>query len=192
MIRRLTALTLCTALAACGSSPKQASYSLLGAPSNALEANTGAASRPIISIGPCSLPELQDRPQIVTLNGQHQVHISDSQRWAEPLKTAIPRLMAQSLRQQLPAYWVLPQEQTGSAAVAAKLSLQILRFDAQLGTAATIEALWQIQRPGRPSEQGLVQVVEKPAADTYAALVEAFNRALTKLSLEPAALLNKP
>ena len=60
------------------------------------------AMRPA-SVAAVSVPERVDRPQIVTLGPGSEVRLSEQHRWAEPLKLAIGRLVADRLSQALGA-----------------------------------------------------------------------------------------
>ena len=81
-----------TLLAACGSTPKE-SYYTLAAP--AMEAASSAAMT--VHVGLAGLPEAVDRNPMVVRTGPNQVDIDDFHRWAEPLKAAIPRVLAANL-----------------------------------------------------------------------------------------------
>ncbi len=88
---------LATLLAGCGSSPTANFYTL----------SAGAAPAPPtattyrIAVGPVTVPEVVDRPQIVVRVGANRVTIAELHRWAEPLKSEIPRVIAENLAQLL-------------------------------------------------------------------------------------------
>lgn len=54
-----------------------------------------------IVITQTNLPELIDRPQLVTRTANNQVRIKEQQRWGEPLRRAIPRVLAMELGRKL-------------------------------------------------------------------------------------------
>ncbi|MGH8734575.1 MAG: PqiC family protein, partial [Burkholderiales bacterium] len=86
-------------LASCGSPPKDRFYTLSAA---GVAANvTAAEARDPIVVGPVTLPEVVDRPQLVVRIGANEVAILEQHRWAEPLKSEIPRLIARTLSQLL-------------------------------------------------------------------------------------------
>ena len=90
---QLATLLAVLVLAGCGSSPK-ANFYTLG--SDAPPPRAPAAPYRI-AIGIVTVPDLIDRPQIVTRTGANQVTIDEFARWAEPLQGEIPRVIAANL-----------------------------------------------------------------------------------------------
>lgn len=188
----LAIFVLATLLSACGSSPKQQHYSLMPSPSTALEANKDAASRPSIRVGPVSVPEMLDRPQIVTHLGPHEVHISDTHRWAEPLKAALPRLIAAQLGQALPGTLVLAHEQGCLDASTTSLSLDMQHLEASPGKSVTMDVLWQMKRAGKSDLNGRLRVSEKLDGTSYGTMVEGINKGFGRISQELARVIGLP
>src|SRR5512137_2148110 len=88
-------MTLCMALSLLSgcSSPRVTFYTL-----NA--AATPVAAGPVIgsvAIGPVTLPDLLNRPQLVVRTGVNRVDILETHRWAESLRSEIPRIIAEDL-----------------------------------------------------------------------------------------------
>jgi hypothetical protein len=50
-----------------------------------------------VSVGPVSVPERVDRPQMVFRVSPQRVLIAEQSRWAEPLRHAIPRVITGNL-----------------------------------------------------------------------------------------------
>lgn len=93
----IIAVFFCAVLAGCASAPKENFYVLsAGAP---LERGHGVASLPNtrIVVGPVSITEIVDRPQIVTRVAPNQVAILEQERWAESLKNQITRVVGENL-----------------------------------------------------------------------------------------------
>ena len=173
-------------LAACGSSPKERYYTLT-ADASAPVTGTSALS---IAVGPVTVPEAVDQPQIVAQVGANQVAMYEYQRWASPLKGEIARVIAANLAQELgtPRVWSYAQ------ATLPKRDYQVLvdvqRFDSVLGEAATVEALWTI-RPaeGGKAKTGRSSVRQATAGDGFDALAAAHSRALARVSQDIAAAI---
>lgn len=95
--RSITGMTtLCLAvalLAGCSSSPKVTFYTLNVAATN----ETPAPPLNSVAIGPITLPDLLDRPQLVVRTTANRVDILETHRWAEALKSEIPRIIAADL-----------------------------------------------------------------------------------------------
>ena len=173
-------------LAACGSSPKERYYTLT-ADASAPVTGTSALS---IAVGPVTVPEAVDQPQIVAQVGANQVAMYEYQRWAGPLKGEIARVIAANLAQELgtPRVWSYAQ------ATLPKRDYQVLvdvqRFDSVLGEAVTVEALWTI-RPaeGGKAKTGRSSVRQATAGDGFDALAAAHSRALARVSQDIAAAI---
>lgn len=187
MMRRhfLLALILAFLQAACGSVPVERFYRI-----DALEPVADNHIRPPmkrLSVGPVSLTEVLDRPQMVWLIGPQQVLIAEQSRWAEPLPSAVSRVVADNLTRQLTG--LLPVSPHAEADI--RIELDIRRLDAEPGRAVTLEAVWSIDgADGRVSGQMRVrEAVTSTATDD---LVAAHARALHRLSQAIAADLNNP
>ena len=140
-------------LSGCASSPPVHFYTL------SAEAAAGAAGPATvgtelrIAVGPISLPEVVDRPQIVVRSGPNKVTLIDEHRWAESLKGEIPRVIAENLSRLLATgqVWAYPQNISGSFDY--RVLVDIQRFESTPGQMAAIDALWTIQQP---SKEGVV------------------------------------
>jgi uncharacterized lipoprotein YmbA len=187
-VTRATLLVLTAALVAgCGSSPKSRFYTLSanGAASPpaaaAGAASPAAAAAYSVSVGPVSVPEIVDRPQFVLNVGTNQVEIAEQARWAEPLKAAIPRVIAANLAHAL-----------GDARVTAfsadadyRVLVDIQRFESVRSNAVSIEAGWSV-RPakGGAPRNGRSVVRETASGKDFDALAAAHSKALAVLSDE--------
>ncbi|MCX7157103.1 MAG: PqiC family protein [Rhodocyclales bacterium] len=176
MLFRL-AVVLALASAGCSSSPKTQLYALQAPPAAQLDDGNRADSNLHIVIGPVTLPELVDRPQIVVLTGDHSVHASDFNRWAEPLKAAFSRRLMTDLARELKSTRVRLQGQGGTADADLRIDVDVLRFEAALGDFALVEAVWTLRRKGEPPRSGRSFVRERLTADGYAAVVAGLGRA---------------
>ncbi|MEI7431857.1 MAG: ABC-type transport auxiliary lipoprotein family protein [Betaproteobacteria bacterium] len=190
MNRKLARLSLTLAvalLAGCGTSPKTNFYTLdaLTLPGQ----TTATVAAPYtIGIGPVTIPDIIDRPQLITRLGSNQVAINEFERWAEPLQNEIPRLIAGQLRQLLGAQVsTYPQTTTGKDLI---VTLEVQHFESAPGDAATIEVLWTLRTTKEgPAQQGRALIREPVGGAGYEALVAAHGRALTKISQEIAAAI---
>jgi len=98
MIRTITGLmTLCLALLLqSGCSSARVTFYTLD-PIVTAEASAPAATIESVAIGPVTLPALLDRPQLVVRTGANRVDILETHRWAESLKSEVPRIIAADL-----------------------------------------------------------------------------------------------
>jgi len=170
-------------LAGCGSSPTVYFYTL-SAESAAGAGSNMASSQLRISVGPISIPEVVDRPQMVVRSGPNQVELVEEHRWAESLNSEVPRVIAENLSRLLSTdqVWAYPQHVKG--AVDYKVSVDIQRFDSMTGQSVAIEALWSIKRvsqEGDESKVGRSNVQQPVSGQGYEALAEAHSRALAAI-----------
>ncbi len=86
-----------SSLTGCGSSPRETYYTLsAGAAVNGATSASGESAYSI-AVGPITLPEVVDRPQFVLRAGPNEVSIVELHRWAGPLRSEIPRIIADNL-----------------------------------------------------------------------------------------------
>ena len=179
-------------LAACGSPPKTSYYTLAprGDPPPATVAQP--ASSPLgITVGPVTLPDLVDRPQLVVRTADNQVALLDQQRWAEPLKREIPRVLAGHLSRLLgtPRVSVYPIGASGPGDVRVRVDIQ--RFESLPGQEALLEVFWTVSPPSGDPRSGRWTARVPVAGPGYDALVAAHGVALERLSEELAAQIRE-
>jgi len=185
MIRRMVAgvMTLfwLAAASGCGRSPSATFYTLTAM---APEAASPVAARHSVSVGPITLPDLVDRQQLVIRVAADRVDILETHRWAEPLKSEIPRLLAENLARLLRPAWVSAYEQSASRDAEYRVLVDIQHFESVPGEGVTIEALWSVHQNsiGNVPRKGRSLVHEPSAATGYDALIAAHSRALAAIS----------
>lgn len=187
MSRAATAGLALLLLSACASAPPDQFYRL-GAP--AVAPATALRQSPVVLIGPVSVPDLVDKPQIVTLGPGHRVQVSDQLRWAEPLKLAIGRLLAEriSSRLGLAQVWAYPAEP--GADPQWRVNVAVQRFDSEPGVAASSSLLWTVRRMrDGQTRSGRSDARAVPADAGIGALVEAHGQALAQAGEQIAAAL---
>ena len=173
-----------TALAGCGSSPT-ANFYTLGA--GAAPAQTAATYS--IAVGPVTVPDVVDRPQLVVRAGANRVTIAELHRWAGPLKSEVPRVIAENLSQLLGTKQVSTYSQNAIGDAEYRVVVDIQRFDSALGEAVTIDALWSVRRASGEPSAGRSLVTEPAGGGGYDALVAAYSRALAAVSRDIAAAI---
>ena len=153
---------------------------------NPAAANAAAvAAAPAVVVGPVTLPELVDRPQLVVRVAANRVAILESQRWAEPLKSEIPRVIAEDLGRLLGSSRVSSYLQHSGPDADCRVLLDIERFEASPGEAVSVDAVWSLRRgAGGTPETGRSRVREPVRGEGYDALVAAYGRALLAVSAD--------
>ena len=86
-------------LAGCGgSSPRVEFYTLNPLSDIQAQSNTPATDRKIsIGVGPVEIPEILDRPQIVTRTGPNKLSIDEFHRWAGRLDEGFAGVLAENI-----------------------------------------------------------------------------------------------
>ena len=176
------ALALALALAACGTPPRERFFTL-----NAPEPPVAAPAAASIAVWPVSIPEMVDRPQLVVRTTANEVVIAEQARWAEPLKSAVARVVVANLASELGMRLAGARNDADYRVV-----LDILRFDSGPDQAVLIDAAWSVIGPKGARRTGRSVVQEKVATRYYDALAAAHSAALAKISQEIAAAIKTP
>jgi uncharacterized protein len=174
-------------LGGCGTTPTSSFYTL--GPGDALE-RTGVAIPISIVVGPVTVPELVDRPQIVTRVGVNEVRVNEFARWAEPLKSDMARTVAADLTQLLGTDQVTVFDSGEFAAPTWRVRVDVMRFESEPSVAVFVDALWAVQPPGKEAPvAGRSTVREAVTGPGYEPLVAAHDRALVTVSRDIAAAI---
>jgi len=180
MIRRATLAALGAAammIAGCGTTPDPAFYTL-GAPEPA-PAGTSAVS---VMVGPVTLPDVIDRPQLVTSSGNNRVELHEFHRWAQPLRSEIPRVVAAQLGRQLGTANTGVSSDVAISDPDYRALIDIQRFEFRRGETATVDALWTVRSRSGATRTGHTLAEEHVADASYDALIAAQRRALGAVS----------
>jgi len=164
--------------AACASTPESRLYTLGGAAT--LPAPPSSLS---VVVGPVSVPDVVDRPEIVVSTGPNQVRLEEFNRWASPLPDQIARAVAENLVSLLGTSHVTLSSQTLGANAQYRAVIEVQKFESAPGEAATLDAVWSVSRTrGGKSMTGRTTVREAVHQPGYDALAAAHSRAITRLS----------
>jgi uncharacterized lipoprotein YmbA len=173
--------------------PTQNYYVLTATVAPPATATVGGAPAMLVFIDPAHLPEVVDRPQFVLGAGDaNRVTILEQQRWGEPLRAAIPQVLALDLERQLPAVRVTAAPQDTLPDGAWRLTLDVQRFESKPGDAVTIEIAWTLRRIGADAsgvKSGRATAREAVAAGDHGAIAAAASRALATISRDIAVTL---
>ena len=190
--RRISSLAATVAVAllflGCGhTSPAVEYYTLAPLP----RTEAAASTRPqfTIAVRPVALPDLLERPQIVTRTGESTVSVSDFQRWAGMLKKDFSRVLVEDLN-------ILLQDVRAAAAtddIALDpefiVAVHVNRFDGRPEDGVRLSAVWSVRHLKGKHELAVREslIEEKNETPGYPGLVSAHSRAVASLSREIAA-----
>jgi len=139
-----------------------------------------------VGVGPLNLPAYLDRPHIVTRATEHRLELSEFNRWAEPLKDSMLRVIAVNLSNQLETtrVFALPRRRP-VVPIEFKVEINVARFDGTLGGEVMLVARWILLGKEDQLISTKVSIIrEQSGGGGYDALIKAQNRTLHKLSNE--------
>jgi uncharacterized protein len=182
-ISGLAALTLlAVAVGGCGSTPKTSFYTLSAGPALAEGAPPTAASFRV-TVGPVTVPDVADRPQLVVRVAANQVALLEQHRWAEPLRSEIPRVIVADLAKLLGASQVSTYPWTGGGEPEYRVRVDIQDFESVPGDSVSLDAGWSVQRSAPSAARAGHSTLRVPAGGPgYDALVSAHRVALAQMS----------
>jgi uncharacterized lipoprotein YmbA len=164
----------------CASSPPARFYTL-----NAEAGPPAPASRIAVVVGPVSVPEEVNRPQMVVRSSTNEVRFEEFQRWALPLQNDIARVVAENLVAMLGTPRVTLSAQDMNPNAEFQVGIEVQRFEATVGGSATFDAVWTVRhvKSGK-SDSGRSSVREPLGATNFEAIAAAFSRAIARMSLD--------
>ena len=97
-----------------------------------------------LRVAAASVADMLDRPELVLRVSPTEVRVDDDHRWAEPLRTAIPRVLAANLDRSAGGGRVAFAEETGGREIAdiITVTVDVRRLDLELGRQVALEVDW--------------------------------------------------
>jgi len=180
-IRPAVLLLSALSLAACGSTEASRFYVLTPV---VAEASASSAGDVAVALESVSVPSILKRPQIVTRLGDHERHLDEFSRWAEPIEDNVTYVIAENLATLLGTDRVSIGARVldGSGV---RVIVRVLELDATLGTGCTLRASWRVARPdGSTLAAGRSSHTAPLAEEGYGAVAAAMSSTLADLSGE--------
>jgi uncharacterized lipoprotein YmbA len=147
-----------------------------------------------IVLGPVTLPEAIDRPQLVIRASSAQLVALEQERWAEPVREAVPRVLAESVARQLPSASVVSSSSPVPIAPDLRVVVDVRRFEAIPGQVVIAEAHWWLRFGARTTvPEGTSASKKQLHGDPtdYESLVAAEAAALEEIGADLAAAIEK-
>jgi uncharacterized lipoprotein YmbA len=186
----LVPLVLSAAVLAGCASPRASFYRL--APDTSLTAMTASPPKQPVIVGPVTVPDLVDRPQIVTRNTNNEVAMNEYARWGEPLKSSVADAVAGDLTLLLGSDRVAVATRAIADPQAWRVRVDIQQFESVPGEAVTIDARWSVHRFGDDATLSGRSLVREPVSGPdFDALVAAHSRALARVSRDIATAIQR-
>ena len=148
----------------------------MGAP--AADTRSPQSTPAVVAVGPVTLPDYIDRPQIVTRKSAYQLELAAYDQWAAPLYDMLPRVLVEDVALRLPSDRVVAFPQVGDASFDYRIAVDVSRFDVDATGAATLAARWQLYARSAPrallvADDTLQRQIEGRGYDAYAASLSA-------------------
>ena len=185
LIPKLAAIlvVLSAVLTGCGQSERSRLYTL----SDLSESETiVSSSAPLtVGVGPVTLPQYLDRPQIVVRQSANRLELAEFDRWAESLTDTVPRILTENLGALLGSDRVYrhPSSQRRRADLTVRVALS--RFEGTAAGSALLVARWEILAGDSAEPLASGRTVERrdgAAAGDYEAMAAQLSDLLMELS----------
>ncbi|MGD2074524.1 MAG: PqiC family protein [Gammaproteobacteria bacterium] len=173
-----------------GSPTRPANFYVLSAEEAPPVAGRTSPAPPLsIGVGPIELPDLFDRPQIVTRPDPNRIDLAEFDRWGGDLNKDLSRVLAQNLMDRLNTDTVLLHPWSSRRELDFEITIRFFRFDGVLDEAAELDGVWRLidGREGCEHAGGRFRIEEPVPGSGYGGLVTAISRAVARLSDDMAA-----
>ena len=170
-------------LGACASAPTNF-YTLEAQSRPRVASSTSNAKKPLIGIGPLSMPALLDRRGIVTRADNNSVQIAEFDQWAAPLKDNVIDVLSKNVATLQPNAIIRAYPWGVYGNVDYRVIIDISRFDTQLGKSVNLEASWAIMEEKNHTIVSNGQAkIEQPLNDaSYNNAAQGLSKLLSELS----------
>ena len=167
----------------CADSPPTEFYTL----SNMQLPPAGNSTTPktVVGVGPVSLPDYLDRPQIVTRASGNRMMLAGFDAWVEPMDGMFSRVLVENLSSLLATDNVMLLPQRRPTPLDYQVEVDVTRFDADATGRAVLDARWKVYGKDGDAliEEGRSTIVEPAVgSDSYEDIVAAMSRALGEMS----------
>jgi hypothetical protein len=179
------ALVLLQAGCSLGKPTRPAEFYVLSAdPGTAVSGRTTPSNPLSLGLGPVALPEIYERPQIVTRSEANQIELAEFDRWGGDLNKDLTRVLAQNLMGRLNTDSVVSYPWSSRYKPDFQVTVSFFRFDGQLDSAAHLEGIWRLLDGQKGCELAAhrFQITENTNGPGYPDLVNAISRGVAQLS----------
>lgn len=176
-------IALSAILTGCGQSERSRLYTL----SDLSESETivSSSARLTVGVGPVTLPQYLDRPQIVVRQSANRLELAEFDRWAESLTDTVPRILTENLGALLGSDRVYrhPSSQRRRPDLTVRIALS--RFEGTAAGSALLVGRWEILAGDNAEPLASGRAVERrdgATAGDYEAMAAQLSDLLTELS----------
>ena len=140
----------------------------------------------IVAVGPVTIPGYLDRPQIVTKNKNGTLNFAQFDRWAEPLDSALARMIDENFVKLLPAASIQLFPCSFSIPLDYQVIVEVVQLDSELDKDMILAAQWSIidAKDRKMLLTKRSQFIQPIKPHNYYGLTQALNTACAALSRE--------
>ncbi len=188
----IAAIFLLSSLLFCGCASKPPNYYVLHSlQSNAPGVKMATAESDLsVGVGPITIPEYLDRPQMATRSTPDRLQFAEFDKWAESLTKSITRVLAENLAVLLSTDRVEIFPWVSSAQVQYQVTVDVMQFERMPDGKVTLAARWNLLGDhGDMLQSGSSRFSIPVESEGYDAIASAESRAVEALSREIATAL---
>ncbi|MDJ0949725.1 MAG: PqiC family protein [Alphaproteobacteria bacterium] len=188
-LARLLVLGILVAVAACAESQPSKFYVLSSLKASEAGAVPGGTQKkPLaVGVGPITMPEYLDRPQVVTRSSPTKLSLAEFDRWAEPLTPLFTRVMVENMSVLLASERVYGLPRRSGGRLDYQVEIDVFRFDSDASGEVFLTARWTLYGTSRQRPLRIRQTTITESAGSAAnveSLAAAMSRAVEQLSRE--------
>lgn len=144
-----------------------------------------------LGVGRILLPELLNRPQIVTRTGANKVRTADFSQWAEPLEKSIPRVVSENLARLTGTDQIFVYPWPTQVNIDLMVEIAVIRFEGDSEGEVSLVARWRLVRSNGSEAHPLQgsSYTELATGQSTEERVAAMSRALGSLSRDIASAI---
>ena len=141
-----------------------------------------------VLVGPVEIPGYLDRPQIVKIGAENRLLLSETNRWAEPLDTAMERVIAQDIsirsRGKFSAHPFCLDTFSRGHNAGYRVTVICYGFEEHAGRLVLLNAEWTVSVPGqnKPLAEKRANFIAHVKGADMKDTISAMNNALDQLS----------
>jgi len=164
-------------LAACGTPPPTHVHSLMPTEIVARPGNPPAAGV-VLRLEQIRVPAQVDQPQWLVQLGDDSMAVLEQERWASPLRDEFQQALLEEL---IVGQGAVDARTQPTAGAAARVAIDLRRFDSLPGREARIQGSWTITGSDARNASRCEWLIREPASGSYPALAAAHRRAVARL-----------
>ena len=137
-----------------------------------------------LGIGPVTIPETVNRPNIVTPLDSNQVDVAEYHRWSEPLIENISRVVVTNVADRLNLSKLYAYPWLGNP-VDYQIRIDVLQMIGTPAQHVSLQVRWEVLTGEKPRQLLLTRITEYNeaiGAEGYSAMVSAYSRLVAALS----------